>query len=207
VQGKAGFTYSGFSSQNFSWSDCDPVNTPECDPSVAFPAYPKGAPISATAIKFDLYNNQTAQGGADFTGYFVGGEIPQYPNAVYDMAGSGIDLQSSDEFSCTITYNGARITETLTDTVTHASYTISYLADIPGSTGYNNTALVGFGGGTGVANALMYIDSWVYSVLSSGAATPTYSVAGGSYGSAQSVSLSSTSPGAVICYSTTQQPL
>jgi chitobiase/beta-hexosaminidase-like protein len=190
-----GYTYSGFSSQNFSWSNCDPSNTPECSPL-----------IEGAAIKFDLFNNQTAEPGAEFTGYYTGGEIPQYPNPVYEMSGSGINFQSGDEFRATITYNGATLTEKLTDTNTNASYTISYLADIPAANGYNNTALVGFGGGTGEATALGYVDSWVYTVNTSGAATPTYSVGGGAYSSVQSVSLSTTSPGAVICYSTTQQP-
>jgi len=213
----AGFTYSAFSGENFSYSFCDSVNNPYCDPSVSYPGYPSGYPVSAAAIKFDLFNTLTSAAGANLTGYYKSGEVPQSPNPYYDMSGSSINMQSGDEFKVVLTYNGATLTETVTDETTSASYSISYLADIPGATGLgllktlggtgvNNTNLVGFGGGTAVATGLAYIDSWVFTPLQSGAVTPVFSVTPGSYSSSQTVSLSSSSSGAVICYSTIQQP-
>ena len=197
-----GFTYSGFASSAFSWAQC---NAGACN----F--------YNSMIIPFAMYDANSNVPGAELTGYYVNGAAPQSGAAIgfyagsiqYDMSGSGINLQSGDEFTCTIAYNGAIITETLKDTVTGQSYTNGYAADIPYAIGEPNsspTSLVGFGAGVGVATSLMYIDSWTYAVLSSGAATPTYSVPAGSYGSAQAVTLSTTSAGAVICYSTTQSP-
>ena len=184
----------------------------------AQPTYPSGAPISAAVVKFDLFNTLTNAPGANFTGYYKSGESPQPPNPYSDMAPSGINMQSGDEFLVTLTYNGAILSESITDQSTGANYQTSYLADIPGAaglgllpssiggTGVSNTNLVGFEGGTSVATGLAYIDTWTYSVLASGAATPAFSVTPGSYTSAQTVSLSTSSSGAIICYSTTQQP-
>ena len=198
-----GYTYSGFSSQNFSWSNCDPSNTPECSPL-----------IKGILVKFDLYNDQTGEPGAETTGYYTGGEIPQYPNPQYDMSGSGINMQSGDEFTCTLTYDGSNLTETLTDTVTKTQYTHTYTGvNIPAAIGAN-TAFVGFGGGTGAAVVDTYLDSWTYSAQSPGqtavptlsAAAPAFSPAAGTYSRAQGVTLSTASSGAVICYNTTGSP-
>jgi predicted secreted protein len=191
-----GFTYSGFSGAQVSWSQCQAEGT-------SCPFY------NAMLIKFDLYCNECNGGsgtaGAEETGYYINGEYPQAPYSLqYDMSGSGIDFQSGDEFSCTITYNGSVLTETLTDTVTSQTYTISYVVDIPNAIG-SSTALVGFGAGTGEATMLAYIDSWVYTVDASGASTPTVSPAAGTYSGAQSVTLAA-STGQVICYSTVQKP-
>ena len=158
-------------------------------------------------VKFDNYNNQTGTAGANFTGYYTDGEFPQAPyNPQYDMTSSGINLNSGDLFSATITYNGTMLTETLTDTVTNATYTNSYKANIPAAiTG--NTGFIGFGGGTGAAMDDVYLHSWTYTVESPGqAASPTFSPAAGTYSGSQSVTVSSTTSGAVICYNTTGSP-
>jgi hypothetical protein len=76
------------------------------------------------------------------------------------------------------------------------------IPSIVGST----TAHVGFTNGTGETSTNpLYINSWSYTVLSA-ASAPTYSPVAGTYGSTQSVSLTSSSSGAVICYNTTGAP-
>jgi hypothetical protein len=191
----AGFTYSGYSGAQFSWSQCQGkgVNCPE---------------INSILVKFDLYNGQTGAEG-NFTGFYSGGEYPEPPNnPQYDMAPSGINMQSGHLMRATLTYNGTVLSETVADTVTGATYTNSYTANIP-SLVAGNTAYVGFGGGTGAGTVTQNVQSWTYSVASSStpqAAPPTFSPSGGTYSSPQSVKLSSASSGTVICYNTTGNP-
>jgi hypothetical protein len=68
------------------------------------------------------------------------------------------------------------------------------------------TAIAGFGGSTNsAASNNLLLDSWVYTVLSA-AATPTLSPTAGTYGSTQTVTISDSSSGSVICYNTTGAP-
>jgi Chitobiase/beta-hexosaminidase C-terminal domain/Legume lectin domain len=188
----AGFTYAGFSGGQFSWSQCVTPFTGSACPS-----------INSILVKFDMYDDQTLTAGANLTGFYSGGEFPQAPyNPQYDMSGSGINMQSGDLMRSTLTYNGATLTETVTDTVTGATYTNSYAANIP-SLVAGNTAFVGFGAGTGAAISNLYLTTWTYSVESPRqAATPTFSPAAGTYASAQSVSISAATSGATIYYTT-----
>jgi hypothetical protein len=124
------------------------------------------------------------------------------------MAPSGINLNSGDEFSVTLTYNGTTLSEVLTDTKTGATYTQNYSANIPAAI-KANTAFIGFGGGTGAAVDDVYIDSWTYTpgagtaaVTPATTATPKFSVAAGTYSSAQTVSISDSTSGATIYYTT-----
>jgi len=198
-----GFTFSGASGGQFSWSACATV------PSLVCPM--AGAPsINSILVKFDLYNVTTSDDTANLTGYYTDGEWPQPPNPEFDMKPSGINMQSGHEFSATLSYNGTTLTETLTDTVTGATYTNSYAANIP-STVLGNTAFVGFGGGTGLALDDIYLDSWTYTAgASTGATTPpagttdtpAFSVAAGTYTSAQTVSISDSTAGSTIYYTT-----
>ncbi|WP_263355504.1 hypothetical protein, partial [Acidicapsa acidisoli] len=65
-------------------------------------------------MKFDMYNYATSTGTQSMTGYYYGPD--QYPDnwaaGAYnpipstDMAPSGINLGSGDEFSATIVNNG-----------------------------------------------------------------------------------------------------
>ena len=77
------------------------------------------------------------------------------------MAPSGINLNSGDEFSVALTYNGTTLSEVLTDTKTGVTYTHDYPANIPAAIG-PSTAFIGFGGGTGAALSDVYIDTWTY---------------------------------------------
>jgi Chitobiase/beta-hexosaminidase C-terminal domain len=209
--GMPGYTYSGFSSGQFSWSQCEQPLSPATsycwdtngNGGSGFTELPNNA-----LIKFDTYNNfGTGAPGAGFTGLYLGGNYPQGPyQPQYDMTGAGISPSNGHEFTVVISYNGALLTETITDQSTSAAYTRSYIVDLPYQIA-GNTAFIGYGGGTGAALQDAFIDSWVYTVpAATGAATPTFSVAAGPYASAQTVSLASTTPSSVICYSTTAVP-
>ena len=154
----AGFTYSGDNGAQFSWSQCGGTGNTDC------------LAINSILVKFDLFNGQTGSPGANFTGFYSGGTYPQAPNnPQYDMSPSGINMESGDLFTCTITYDGSSLTETLTDTVTKATYTNTYTGiDIPSLVG-GNTAYVGFGGSTGAATVTQSLSSWTYTVESPGA--------------------------------------
>jgi hypothetical protein len=152
--GKPGFTYSGWSGGQFSWSTC-----------LAPWQVGNGCPaINAILVKFDLYDIRSSTEG-NLTGYYTGGEWPQPPNPEYDMAPSGIRMQSGHLMSSTLTYDGATLSQMVIDTVTHAVFTKHYTANIPAAIG-GDTAFVGFGGGTGAAQFQGNIHTWTYTVKS-----------------------------------------
>jgi hypothetical protein len=193
----AGFTYSGYSGGQFSWSQCQTVPTLVCPR----PGQPN---IHSIMVKFDLYNAITSADTAELTGFYTDGEFPQPPNPEHDMAPAGINMQSGHKFSCTFTYDGTTLKQSLTDTVTGAIYTNSYQANIP-SIVLGNSAFIGFGGGTGSAVEDVYLDSWTYATGTTStptAAAPTFSVAAGTYTSPQTVSLSAPTSGSTIYYTT-----
>jgi Chitobiase/beta-hexosaminidase C-terminal domain/Legume lectin domain len=150
-----GFKYSGYSGSQFSWSTCGGSALTDC------------RSINSILVKFDLYNNLTGTDGANLTGFYSGGVNPQPPEPENDMAPSGINMESGDLMKATLTYNGTVLMETVTDTVTGATYRNSYSANIPALVG-GNTALVGFGGSSGGASVTQNIRSWTYTVESAG---------------------------------------
>jgi hypothetical protein len=126
---------------------------------------PLGLPRSL-AIKFDIYNNSGE--GINSTGIFTNGRSPTvrdpalgpgFPDASVDLTGTGIDLHSSDPFQVNLTYDGTTLTETITDTVTHATFTTSYVVNIPGLLG-SDVGYMGFTGGTGGLTAVQDVTSW-----------------------------------------------
>jgi len=131
---------------------------------------------SSVAIKFDLYDN--AGEGNDSTGLFINGDGPTVPSGAHpveasvDMSSSSVDLHSGDVMQATLHYDGTTLQETITDTVTHASFTHSYAINIPSTIG-GSTAYVGFTGATGGATAVQDILTWTYTPLPAPPATPT----------------------------------
>jgi hypothetical protein len=126
---------------------------------------PLGLPRSL-AIKFDIYNNSGE--GINSTGIFTNGRSPTvrdpalgpgFPDASIDLTGTGIDLHSGDTFQVNLTYDGTTLTETITDTVTHATFTTSYTVNIPGLLG-SDVGYMGFTGGTGGLTAVQDVLSW-----------------------------------------------
>ena len=158
--GKPGFTYSGYSGNQFSWSQCTGVYSSK----TGFPN--TCVAISSVLVKFDTFNISTGAFGASLTGFCSAGiycEPPQ--NVNYDMAPSGINLTSGHVFSATLTYDGSNLSETLTDASTGAKYTKTYTGVNLPSLVSGNTAFVGFGAGTGdTATQTAYINSWTYTV-------------------------------------------
>ena len=144
-----GYNYSGSSGSQFSWSRCS--SQLQCP-------Y-----MSSVLVKFDLYNNSTGSDGANLTGFYSAGSYPQPPQAGYDMSPSGISMQSGHLMKATLTYNGSVLMETVTDTVTGATYRNSYAADIPSMVA-GDTAFVGFGGSSGAAYVTQMLQGWTYTV-------------------------------------------
>ncbi len=115
-----------------------------------------GIPTSV-AVKFDLYNNFGE--GIDSTGLYTDGASPTIP--AIDMTSSRVSLHSGDIMNVHMTYNGATLSMTITDTVTNAVFTKSWPIDIPGTVGAP-TAYVGFTASSGAATAVQDILDWTY---------------------------------------------
>ena len=99
-----------------------------------------------------------------------------------------------------LVYDGAILTMVLRDTVTNGQARFSWPVDIPAAT-VGNMAWVGFGAGT-VNPATQSVLSWdFYTGYDERLATPTFSLAPGSYPGAQSVTLSGPA-GATLYYTT-----
>jgi hypothetical protein len=111
----------------------------------------------SAAIKFDLHNN--AGEGQNSTGMYTNGVEPTMP--AINLAPSGVNLHSGDYMNAHISYDGANLALTLTDSLTLATFTNSWQIDIPATVG-RNTAYVGFTGGTGATSASQKITYWTY---------------------------------------------
>lgn len=162
------------------------------------PSVSPNAPIAkSVAIKFDLYSN--AGESADSTGLYVNGASPTMP--AMDMTSSGVNLHTTDVFNVRLTYDGTNLSMTITDATTNATFTNVWPINLTSTVG-SNAAYIGFTGGTGGATAIQEIISLTMTSSLSAAATPAFSPGAGSYGSAQSVTISDTTSGAAIYYTT-----
>ena len=155
-----------------------------------------GGIAKSVAIKFDFYNNSGE--GTDSTGLYVNGAVPTFP--AIDMTSSGVVLNSGDTITAHMTYDGVNLIMTLTDTVVNKTFTHTFPINIPATIG-SNMAYIGFTGGSGGGTSSQKILSWTFtSQTGSVTQTPTFSPAGGSFTTAQNVTLSDGTPGAVIYY-------
>jgi fibronectin type 3 domain-containing protein len=114
------------------------------------------------AVKFDLYNNQGE--GVDSTGVFVNGASPTNIGSV-DLSKTGIDLHSGHVFNVSLSYDGSRLSETIVDATTGASFSKTYTVNLKSLLG-TGTAWVGFTGATGGATATEDVLSWSFNSLS-----------------------------------------
>jgi hypothetical protein len=150
---------------------------------------------NSMAIKFDLYDN--AGEGNNSTGLYTNGSVPTTP--AIDLTNTGIDLHSGHVFAVHLTYDGTRLTMTITDTATEAQWTHSFPINIPATVG-SPSAYVGFTGGTGGLSAIQDILTWTYSFPSQ-VAMPVFSPTGGSYAAERAVIIiSDGTAGAQIYY-------
>jgi len=164
------------------------------------------APIAnSVAIKFDFYSN--AGEGTDSTGLYQNGASPTVP--AVDMTSSGVNLLSGDTMNVQLVYNGTTLTLTITDAVAGKSFTTSWNVNIPSIVG-GNTAYVGFTAGTGGSSSSQKVETWTFTSTGTGtaqtAATPMFSIAGGTYLGTQTVTLSDSTAGATIYYATNGTP-
>ena len=157
-----------------------------------------GIPTSV-AIKFDLYDNNGE--GDDSIGLYTDGASPTTPFT--DLSTTPINLHSDDTFTANMVYNGTTLTLTITDGVTGGTFQTSWTVNIPQIVGAN-TAYVGFTGGTGGLTASQKIETWSFVNSSTPpqtqAATPTFSLAGGTYSGSQKISLSDATASSAIFY-------
>ncbi len=112
---------------------------------------------TSVAVKFDLYNNYGE--GTDSTGLYVNGASPTIP--AFDMTNSGVNLRSGDVFNVHMTYDGATLGMTITDTTTYNVYSRSWTLDIPAIVG-GTTAYVGFTASSGGATAVEDVLNWTF---------------------------------------------
>jgi hypothetical protein len=130
-----------------------------------------GIGTKSVAIKFDLWNGGPAD---STTGVYTAGEAvndtlgatPGLLHVGYSMEASGVKFHTNfaDTFRANLKYDGTTLTETVTDLTTNAVFTMAYAVNIPQIVG-SNCAFVGFGGGTGGANAEQDIVNWSYTAL------------------------------------------
>jgi Legume lectin domain/Chitobiase/beta-hexosaminidase C-terminal domain len=165
--------------------------------------------INSVAVAFDLNNhsqtNYPASGSPNSTGLFINSGPGGHLIPEIDLNPSGINLYSGHTMSAHIVYDGSLLTMTLLDTVTNAQLRASWPVNIPAVLG-GSTGWVGFTGGeiTPLSNNVL---TWSFSQgYAPRLSAPTFSVAAGSYTSAQTVSISGPA-GATIYYTTNgQQP-
>jgi hypothetical protein len=166
---------------------------------------------NSVAIKFDISSNNGSAviyppGGApSATGLYINGGPFAALVPEIDLNPSGINLNVGHVMAATIVYDGSILTMTLLDTVTNAQFRTSWPINIPSIVG-GNSAWVGFTAGE-IPGGVNQVLSWSFSQgYNPRLSTPTFSVAGGSYTSAQTVTISAPS-GATIYYTTNgQQP-
>jgi hypothetical protein len=124
-------------------------------------------------------------------------------NSPFDSQGT----TTGHTYSVTLNYNGSTLSMHMFDVTVGGScpgascFTQDWTVNIPALVG-SNTAYLGFTGGTNAASSHpLYVSSLVYGVLSA-ASTPTFSPAAGTYTGSQSVTISDSTPGKTIYYTT-----
>lgn len=114
-------------------------------------AGPTGGIASSVAIKFDLSHNST--------GLYTNGAIP---TSAGEVAITGVTLSAGNPLTVALSYNGTTLSMTITDTVTHGTFSHSWTINIPSTVG-GNTAYVGFTAATSYWWANQDVQSWTYS--------------------------------------------
>ncbi len=108
---------------------------------------------TSLAVKFDIYPN-----AGSYTGMYSNGAAPDQPETVISP---GLNFHASNICRADLSYDGTSLSVTITDTVTAASVSQTYVVDIPTVIG-GSTAFVGFTAATGGLNAIQEIVDWTY---------------------------------------------
>jgi hypothetical protein len=163
---------------------------------------------NSVAVKFDISDsgsdNYPSGGSPNATGLYINGGPWAALTPINDLNPTGINLNLGHVMDAHIVYDGTLLTMVLKDTVTNAQARYSWPVNIPAATG-SNSAWVGITGGQ-VSRQTLNLLTWSYSTgYNARLATPTFSVAPGSYPSAQTVSIGGPA-GATIYYTTNGLP-
>jgi hypothetical protein len=161
--------------------------------------------LNSVALKFDFYN--AGGEGTNSTGVYVAGATPTVP--AVNLNGTGINLGSTanDVFDAHLVYNSSTDTlaVTITDTTLNVSWSTAFDVDIQ-TLIEGNTAYAGFTGSTNAAGtSSQKILSWTYQAGKSTTpptAPPVFSKNSGIYPGTQTITLTDTTPNAVIYYTT-----
>lgn len=131
----------------------------------------------SVGIKFDLFaSTNTPADSASTTGYYLNGagpddtaapNLPATSGAIDVLTNNGLDFHNGHVFRVVVTYDGAKLSWTITDTATRASFASQpYPLNIPGLVAGGpapaNTAYIGFTGGQGGSKAIQDIISLSY---------------------------------------------
>jgi len=119
-------------------------------------AQPPGIPNSV-AVKFDLWSN--AGESSDGTGMYLNGASPTTPDV--DLSKTGINLHDRDVFYVHMTYDGATLAWTITDSATGRSFSTSAPLNIAQALGAS-TGYVGFTAATGGLTSTQEILAWTF---------------------------------------------
>ena len=196
---------------------------------------PPAPPNNIFALELDSYSPLTESGSFTYSSaqIYQAGQSPCLPNdngpnyyptnkistSPVNLTTGSQGITTGDVYSATVTYDGTNLTLNMYDVTLGGScpgascFTYVWTVDIPTLVD-GTTAYVGFTGGTNQASSSpLYVDSFSYTegsppppATSTQATAPTFSPAAGTYSGAQSVTLSTVSSGAVICYNTTGSP-
>jgi hypothetical protein len=194
-----------------------------------YQAFGQPAPNNIFALELDSYSPLTESGSFTYSSaqIYQSGQSPCLPNdsgpnyyptnkistSPVNLTSGSPDTSTGDVYSTTVTYDGTSFTLNMYNVTAGGScpgascFSYVWPVDIPTWVG-GTTAYVGFTGGTGGASSYpLYVNSFSYAEGSTTqASSPTFSPTAGTYSGAQSITLSSATAGAAICYNTTGSP-
>ena len=114
--------------------------------------------LNGVAVVFDVLHNST---GLVVGRHFPAQTVPGSGDVHVPLDGTNINLQNQATKQIDLSYDGTTLTEEITDTQSHLTFTTSYKVDIR-SFVRSDTAFVGFGGGTAAFSEINDILTWKF---------------------------------------------